>query len=381
VLPVLCSSVPLVTDGKVTGAVITFRDITEQKTAEKALRESETQFRSAVLDASLPIAIHAEDGEILQISKVWTELTGYAHGDIPTVADWAAKAYGRRGEEAGDISRSHDLRDMGEGEFIITTNGGVSRVWDFSSASLGKLPDGRRLVVSMATDITERKRAEGALHHLADRLTTAQEDERRRISRALHDDAGQALSAIGVRLHMLERRLSAMSIDPAVCREISELQDIARTTQQSLRRMAHSLHPSVLEHFGLAEAVRGFLNEFCAHGDLECSVDVPRGFPRLPAAVESAIYRIVQEVAANTLKHARARTVWLRMVASGDKALIVFQDDGCGFDPDGVEARGGIGLVSMRERAEMIGAELKVASQSGRGTLVTLCVPLRDRAI
>jgi len=131
----------------------------------QALRESEERFRRAVVDAPFPIMIHAEDGEVVQINKVWTELSGYPADQIPTMADWTERAYGERQElvKAG-IDRLYGLdARVAEGEYVLKTSAGDERTWEFSSAPLGQLPDGRRMVISMAMDITERKRIEEQL--------------------------------------------------------------------------------------------------------------------------------------------------------------------------------------------------------------------------
>lgn len=129
------------------------------------LQKSEERFRRAVTEAPFPIVIHAEDGEILQVNQTWVELTGYAAAELPTVADWTQRAYGERQEvvKAG-IDRLYSLGSrLDEGEFEIRTHTGEIRIWDFSTTPLGPLPDGRRLVMSIAADVTRRKQAEAAL--------------------------------------------------------------------------------------------------------------------------------------------------------------------------------------------------------------------------
>lgn len=134
-----------------------------KRTAE--LQASETRFRNAIENAPFPIAIHAEDGEIVQINQVWTELTGYTHEDIPNIREWTAKAYGENQNSIREvINKLYSFQGrVSDGEFTIKTKDGKELVWDFSSASLGKLDGHRHFVISMANDITESKQVEGQL--------------------------------------------------------------------------------------------------------------------------------------------------------------------------------------------------------------------------
>ncbi|MFN6964374.1 MAG: PAS domain S-box protein [Pyrinomonadaceae bacterium] len=152
-------------DDRINGVVLTFVDITDRKRAEQALAESEEQFRRAIEDAPIPVIMHAEDGEVLQVSRTWTELTGYTIKDVPTVDAWLTRAYG----EGAESVRSH-MQELFRGrrktdgiEFPIRTRSGETRYWSFSASSPGTLRDGRRFIVGMAVDITERMRTDEAL--------------------------------------------------------------------------------------------------------------------------------------------------------------------------------------------------------------------------
>ncbi|MEG5067000.1 CHASE3 domain-containing protein [Microcoleus sp. B3-A4] len=133
-----------------------------------SLQLSEERFRSAIFNAPLPIMLHAENGKVLQINSAWTELSGYEYSEIPTIEDWTEKAYhSRQSLVQADIARLHELNArISEGEYMITTASGESRIWEFYSAPLGKLSDGRSLVISTAIDITARKQAEAEIRML-----------------------------------------------------------------------------------------------------------------------------------------------------------------------------------------------------------------------
>ena len=143
-------------------------DITERKRVQDELINSELRLRRAVLNSPFPIMIHAEDGEVIMISDAWTEITGYTHKEIPTTAAWSEKAYGEKKQIVQkDIDRLYGItKRTYEGDYEIITINGDIRTWEFMSAPLGVLPDGRRMVISMAIDITERKKAEEEVHKL-----------------------------------------------------------------------------------------------------------------------------------------------------------------------------------------------------------------------
>ncbi|MEP0546692.1 MAG: PAS domain S-box protein [Rhodothermales bacterium] len=160
---------------QVDGVVATFLDISRRVEAEETANRREARFRRVIADAPFPILLHAEDGEILQISRALTELSGYAPEDIPTLDAWTERAYGERAVSvAGHIDRLYALDTrVEEGEYRVRTKDGEERVWQFSSSPVGTDGQGRRLVVSMAADVTERKLAEDALRANKQRLRLA----------------------------------------------------------------------------------------------------------------------------------------------------------------------------------------------------------------
>ena len=140
--------------------------------AHQALKKSEKRFRNAITEAPYPIMLHAEDGQVLRINKAWTAITGYSQQDIPTIEDWTRNAYGSKKDIVqSDIEQLYILNGpKSEGEYTITTKSGAQRVWQFSSAPLGELPDGRRLAISIAMDITKRKQTEEEIQKHRDHL-------------------------------------------------------------------------------------------------------------------------------------------------------------------------------------------------------------------
>lgn len=157
------------------GAFWVFTLRRQVRRAAEQVRVSEGRFRTAVEEAPFPILIHAEDGEVLTVNRAWRELTGYSHADLPTIAAWTARAYGDGREQVEtQIRRLYTLTErVQEGEYVITCRDGSQRTWDFSSMAMGTLPDGRRMAISMANDITHRKLAKQALMESEERLRLA----------------------------------------------------------------------------------------------------------------------------------------------------------------------------------------------------------------
>jgi len=146
-----------------------------QASGRLAVQESEIRFSRAIEEAPFPIMIHADDGSVVTLSRTWTEITGYALQDIPTISDWTEKAYGEKNQEVRSyISTLYDLTHRkAEGEYHVHCRDGSERIWDFGSVGLGKMPDGRRMAISVAMDVTERKRAEEEIAEAKTKLEAA----------------------------------------------------------------------------------------------------------------------------------------------------------------------------------------------------------------
>ncbi|HET9324994.1 MAG TPA: GAF domain-containing protein [Gaiellaceae bacterium] len=221
---------------------------------------------------------------------------------------------------------------------------------------------------AVAIDLSERV-AGDALR----RVVQGQELERKRLSRELHDETGQALTSILLGLRSIEE---AVEDRPEVRESVLSLRELVVATLHDVRRLAVELRPKALDDFGLVPALERLAETFTEQTDIAVHVQSVLGDERLPDEIESALYRIVQEALTNVIKHAQASTVSIVLTKRGDGVAAVIEDDGRGFDP--LEARdGGLGLVGMRERIALLGGRVAVESNGDVGTTVAVEVPLR----
>ena len=227
-----------------------------------------------------------------------------------------------------------------------------------------RLAEGFAVRASSAVELSERVQRD-ALR----RVVEAQELERRRLARELHDETGQALTSILLGLNALEE-----AKDPtqsAAAR--AQLHDLAVSTLRDVRRLAVELRPKALDDFGLQAALEHVAQTFTEQIGIETDVETSLGDERLPPDVETALYRLVQEALTNVVKHSRASHVSISLVRKAHSVSAVIEDDGVGFDE---LTGGGLGLIGMRERLGLLDGRLDVESRSGHGTTVVAEVPL-----
>jgi two-component system NarL family sensor kinase len=219
------------------------------------------------------------------------------------------------------------------------------------------------------------------LRSLPQRIIKAQEAERSRIAQELHDGINQLIASVKMRLSRVEESLP--DLKPAAREILARCNRLLVKVLEENRRIAHNLRPTELDNLGLAAACGSFCNEIQLRTNLkfECRLISPS--LRLPPMVELNLFRIVQEAINNIEKYARAKSVRLRIRIQEDSVVLKIQDDGQGFDAKtlnaGKKMRHGLGLTNMRERALSLGGTYEITSIPGRGTAITVRVPLKTR--
>jgi signal transduction histidine kinase len=241
--------------------------------------------------------------------------------------------------------------------------------------------DGARLYERTNEALAERVRelavANDHLQRLASLVIDAQEEERRRISRELHDDTAQALTSVLVRMRLLARS----AVKEEVREGLLELLDLTAGALDGVRRMALDLRPSTLDDLGLVPAVESYAREFGERWSIDVRVRAQFDGNRLPRNRELMVYRIIQEALSNIAKHAGASAVEITVRREGGHLVATVRDNGRGFDLQTVLAsrERGLGLFGMQERAQIAGGYLDLHSDEGGGTTVTLVLPLEEK--
>jgi signal transduction histidine kinase len=237
-----------------------------------------------------------------------------------------------------------------------------------------------RLEATVREDHAEVARNRQELRHLSGRLVRVQEDERRAISRELHDEIGQALTAVDVELAVAE---GAVGTDGRAAAAIHEARTVTQRALGGVRDLSQLLRPSMLDDFGLPDTLRWYLRKFSDRTGVRTELIEDRLSDRLPLDVEVCVYRAIQEALTNVSRHAQASTCRVFVQRLASSVIVTVEDDGVGLPAAGAgnsARRDGLGLVGIRERVADLGGTFRIEGESGKGTRLTIELPLATRA-
>jgi PAS domain S-box-containing protein len=346
---------------------------------DDALRESEARFRTLAECAPVVVWMTDASNNVTYISRYWLEYTGRDPG-----ADLGKKWM----EAFHPDDRQRATRDLIEaaasgqpcrGEYRVKRADGEYG-WLCGYGVPHFHADGSYAGhIGTCMDITEHKNREKAGFKVKDHLLLGQEAERRRVARELHDDISQRLALIGIELDEIDPVLPTGSLDLSA--RLKAVRRHVESIASDVHRISHNLHPSTVVHLGLVPALRRLCREFSEQKHI--AVDfVDDAVPlHLPEDVALALFRVTQECLGNVAKHSGSREARVSLVERSGELHLTIADAGIGFDVDRLPTAAGLGLVSIRERARMIGAVVEIRSAWSQGTVVELRLPYSALAV
>lgn len=361
-------------DGKALYFVAEVLDITERKRANQNLIESEERFRLVANSAPVLIWMSGTDRLCTFFNKCWLDFTGrtveqemgegWAQGVHPADLEGCLSVYSRAFDARVDFEMEYRLLRH-DGKYRWVVDYGVPRV-ESDGTFCG--------YIGSCVDITDRKMNAESLEELGGRLIAAQEEERGRIARELHDDFSQRLALLGIGLSRLwKKRPESEEEERTLVRELwNRIQEIS----SDVHRLSHQLHSSKLEHVGLGPALMGLCEEISEKYRIQVEF-TDRGIAlEIPKDVALCLFRVTQESLNNVVKHSRAKQAQVELCKTRDEIRLQIVDAGAGFDVALSHTDAGIGLIGMRERLRLVGGRLSVQSAPMRGTTILAEVPL-----
>jgi PAS domain S-box-containing protein len=350
-------------------------DITERKRAEEGLKESELRFRLLADTAPALIWMSGIDKLCIYFNKPWLDFTGrsidaelgngWTEGVHSEDLQRCFETYTHAFDSRNEFRMEYRLR-RNDGEYRWVLDIGVPRFnQDHSFAGY----------IGTCIDITERKLAEVALANVSHRLIEAQEQERTRIGRELHDDIVQRLSLLAIRLQQLQK---SADLPPEVRSHTGELWEQTTGIATDIQHLSHELHSSKLQYLGLAVAMRGFCREFGEQQNVEIDFQTHDLPSPLSADISLCFFRVLQEALHNSAKHSGARHFEVRLWGTSDELHLTVRDSGAGFDLEAAKESRGLGLISMEERLNLVCGTFSIESQPKRGTTIHARVSVRS---
>jgi PAS domain S-box-containing protein len=351
--------------------------IAERNSVEAALRESEERYRELFENARDAIYVHDLDGKYISINHAAEQLSGYAREEIigHSFTEFIS---------AEHITQVRDnfcgkLAKRGETTYEVEVIAKDGRRVPVEVSSRAIYENGVIVgVQGTARDITERKQAQDALQMFSRQLIEAQEEERRRIARELHDQIGQVLTAVKMNLHTVQRVCNGTESGTYIRDNIEAVDEALRL----VRDLSVDLRPPLLDDLGLVTALHWYVDRYAKRTGIDADVIIKLQDQneRFSRELETACFRIAQEALTNIVRHARAKRVSVRLRKEDSVLVLSVKDNGVGFDPQALRRRvpGAVtlGLLGMQERAHAAGGVLEINSKTSKGTEIRLKLPL-----
>jgi PAS domain S-box-containing protein len=356
----------------------TCEDVTERKRAEEALRESEDRYRDLVEHSQDIICTHDLEGRILSVNELPARSLGYERSELlkKRIQDILVPEVR---EKFGKYMALMQRDGAVKGLMLVQTAAGEQRTLEYNN-TLRTEGVPAPVVRAVAHDVTERKRAEEErqrsleqLRALAAHLESVREEERKRAAREIHDQLGQALTAIKLDLSSLARKSPADPEEHA--KRTSSILNLVDETIRSVRRISTELRPGMLDDLGLAATVEWAAEEFATRTGMKCRLDLPQEHIAIDPQTATAVFRILQETLTNVARHAKASEVMVRLAKEDSNLTLEVHDNGTGIAADKLSSASSLGILGMRERALLLGGDLIITGAPGRGTTMRVRIP------
>jgi PAS domain S-box-containing protein len=369
-------------DGEIEMFLFTLKDITERKKTQERLEESEKKYRELVEDINDAIYSVDTKGNVVYISPAIKSLLGYEPNELI-------------GKHFSDLVHPDDLQAMKKAfepslvgkatpaDYRILNKDG-SYTW--VRALSNPIKDDKNNIIGIrgvVSDINERKHMEEAiqksqdsLRFLAGKLITAQEEERRRLAREMHDDLTQRLALLAIEAGKLE--IESQKYDSSMHANLQEMKKKIIKLSKDIHDISRQIHPSILDDLGLVKAIESECAAFTQREDIQVEYEADNVPLSIPRSVKICIYRIIQEGLRNIAKHAGTDKAHVSLTCSDGNLFLTIRDNGIGFDTSHMQGQKGIGLRSMEERVRLIQGEFSVQSKPGEGTVIKVTAPFAE---
>jgi PAS domain S-box-containing protein len=384
-------------NGDVREILGTAQDVTERKLAEDRLTESQNRYALATGAGGVSVWDYDLGTGEIYCDSTLAHILGFAE-DEKQNADWLqvihpddkarVLSHGRKALVAKTPIDADGNSPVPEIEYRALHKDG-SILWFLNRATILRSPKGRPYrIIGTITDITARKRAELELNskretlrktnrqvkRLVGKLLLAQEEERKRISRELHDGVNQQIAALGISLSKLKAQLSGG--DPSVSSQIANLESRILDASDSIRELSHRLHSSLLQHVGLVSALKSHCDDVSRDEGVRVSLSIHGETFAISPEVSLCVYRITQESLRNVVKYSGAKTAEVTLAFTPGRLMLSVIDFGVGFDVQQTKNEVGLGLISIEERAAQLKGSAQIISSPGKGTKILVELPI-----